>query len=314
MSELLKQMGFTTPFIYAAGVYGFFHYLEKKASEQAKTAISGWLQPRGYDKAAVADAMVEIFDRLYTRPLLGWRAFMRSALFTICMTAVFFYEFGLLSTGNDGNTGLMTLMTGVRQLWAWPILALGVLANVACDYIALFIIRPFLILGKRRPMLASLFAPIAGISIVLAAYYGLSKVVIFAVVQDFVTQSLKTGICEDLIVTGSLKPEGPCADFIVEVASAGALYGRLQRVLRLAAFVVHLWLPLLALSVTFLKSLNYFRLSVGAAQWFLKKGREHPLDAIGSVAAILVFVATAVIQHMDVIAVVLRPVAVWKMP
>jgi hypothetical protein len=63
LSEVLKLMGFTTPFVYAAAVYGLFHYLDKKASGAAKKAISGWLQPKEYDKAAVAAAMVEIFDR-----------------------------------------------------------------------------------------------------------------------------------------------------------------------------------------------------------------------------------------------------------
>jgi len=310
-SEAFKLLGFSTPFIYASATYGLFHYLDSNASEEAKQAISSWLKPLEYRLAAVSEAMVEVFDRLYTRPLLGWRAFMRSALFTICMTAVFVYEFGLLSTGNDSNTSLMTLMTGVRQVWAWPIIVVGLLANVVCDYIALFIIRPFLIFGKRRPILASLLAPIAGISIVLAAYYGVAKAVIFFVVQDFTTQALKTGICEDLIVTSRLE-EGPCAAFVDEVASASALYGRLQRVLRPAAFVVHLWLPLLALCVMFLRSLNYFRFAVGGVQWFLNRGREHPLDAIGTVAAILIFIATAIIQHMAVIAVVFRPVAVSK--
>jgi hypothetical protein len=44
----------------------------------------------------------------------------------------------------------------------------------------------------------------------------------------------------------------------------------------------------------------------------VKRGREHPLDAIGAVAAMLVFVATAVIQYMDVIAVAFRPLAASK--
>jgi hypothetical protein len=68
--------------------------------------------------------------------------------------------------------------------------------------------------------------------------------------------------------------------------------------LLLAAFVVHLWLPLFALSVMLLRVLNYFRRAVGAVQWFLKRGREHPLDAIGSVAASLVLIATVVIQNI----------------
>jgi hypothetical protein len=31
-------------------------------------------------------------------------------------------------------------------------------------------------------------------------------------------------------------------------------------------------------------------------QWFIKRGRDHPLDAIGMVAALIVFIATSVLR------------------
>jgi hypothetical protein len=92
MLEVLKQLGFATPFIYVAGTYGFFHYLDKKASAQAKKAISGWFKPLEYDRATVAAAILELFDRLYTRPLLGWRAVLRSAVFTTIVATIVMYE------------------------------------------------------------------------------------------------------------------------------------------------------------------------------------------------------------------------------
>jgi hypothetical protein len=42
VSEALKLLGFSTPFIYALATYGLFHYLDRKASAKAKQAISGW--------------------------------------------------------------------------------------------------------------------------------------------------------------------------------------------------------------------------------------------------------------------------------
>jgi hypothetical protein len=253
LSEVLKLLGFSTPFVYAAAVYGFFHYLDEKASERAKTAISGWLQPREHNKTAVADAMIEIFDRLYTRPLLGWRAFMRSALFTICMTVVFLYEFGLLSRADKIENQLITLMRGAGHFWALLILAQIVLTNVVCDYVALFIVRRFLVMGRLRPMIASLFAPVAGISIVYAVFYGLGKWFSYEVTEMFVAESLK----EIADSADSLTKEeferliqNPVVqDLIVKVYNTGALFGRLQWVLMPAAFVVHMWLPLFGLCV-----------------------------------------------------------------
>jgi hypothetical protein len=56
-----------------------------------------------------------------------------------------------------------------------------------------------------------------------------------------------------------------------------------------AAFVVHLWLPLFALCIMIVKVFNWFRLAVSKTQWLFRGGKEHPLDAVGYVAAILVF-------------------------
>jgi hypothetical protein len=142
LSEVLKLIGFSTPFVYAAAVYGLFHYLDEKASGPAKKAISAWLQPKEYDKTEVADAVIEIFDRLYTRPLLGWRAFFRSALFTACVSAICLYESGRLS--QEELTGLLK-----SSEFAWIIPTSHLLINTVCDYVALFIIRHFLVIGRR---------------------------------------------------------------------------------------------------------------------------------------------------------------------
>jgi hypothetical protein len=293
LGEVLKLLGFSAPFVYAAAAYGFFHYLDQNASESAKKAISDWLQPREYHKTAIADALIEIFDRLYTRPLLGWRAFMRSSLFTICLTVVFLYEFGLISRGDKFENQLITLLREAGYFWALLIFIQSVLANVVCDYVALFIIRRFLLMGTLRPMIASLLAPVAGISIVYVVFYGLGTWIFsYEITQMFVGESIKE-------VAESLKAEeifeNPAVkDLVVKVFSTGVLVNRLQWVLMPAAFVVHMWLPLFGLCVLLLRGLNYFRLAVGGTQWFLKSGREHPLDAIGYVGAGLAFVVTIV--------------------
>jgi hypothetical protein len=92
--EILKALGFTTPFIYATATYGCFHWLDTKASAAAKRAISGRLSGVEYDDAAVAKAVLEVFDRVYTKPLRSWRAFGRSALITIVLTIITLYELG----------------------------------------------------------------------------------------------------------------------------------------------------------------------------------------------------------------------------
>ena len=77
-SKILSLLGLGAPFLYALTVFLAFNFLDKRASAQAKRAISQWLKSAAYNKAHVADATVEIFDRLYTCPLFGWRAFLRA--------------------------------------------------------------------------------------------------------------------------------------------------------------------------------------------------------------------------------------------
>jgi hypothetical protein len=122
----------------------------------------------------------------------------------------------------------------------------------------------------------------------LAVFYGLGKWVGLEVVEMFVAEHLKAGFPDNPIVK----------EDIAKVFTIGMFVGRLRRVLMPAAFVVHMWLPLFGICVLLLRPLNYFRSAVGAVQWFLKKGQEHPLDAIGNVAAGLVFVVALVIQHI----------------
>jgi hypothetical protein len=92
-AKVLELLGFATPLLYAGATYGFFHWLDKKASGPAKRAISEWLEPREYDRADVQAAVLEIFDRVYTKPLMAWRAFFRSAIITIGASPVLIYNF-----------------------------------------------------------------------------------------------------------------------------------------------------------------------------------------------------------------------------
>ena len=48
------------------------------------------------------------------------------------------------------------------------------------------------------------------------------------------------------------------------------------------AFIIHLWLPLFALSTLIARLVFWIFRAVEKAQWFLKQGDAHPLKAIGS--------------------------------
>src|ERR1700716_3791650 len=89
--DLLRYLSALTPFLYGVAVYRFFHYLDGKASGQAKNAVRTWFTPWNVNHIQVSAAIVEFFDKLYGVPLLSWRGFRRSALFTAIVTVLLFF-------------------------------------------------------------------------------------------------------------------------------------------------------------------------------------------------------------------------------
>jgi hypothetical protein len=104
MEKLLEHLGYATPFIYAAAAYGLFAWLDKEASDDAKAALAGTMNLMDYDKKRIASALVEVFDRLYAYPLLRWRAFFRSMLFTLAVSGFFIFETRASPHPNQSST------------------------------------------------------------------------------------------------------------------------------------------------------------------------------------------------------------------
>jgi hypothetical protein len=227
--------------------------------------ISGWLTPLGYGKDAIGAALLEVFDNLYTRPLFGWRAFLRSALFTIAISTVFLLEFysDLVIPGRSEG------VDSYGSLWRnifFPLLV----TNIISDYASLFVVRRMLIVGRRTPLLALLLSPLMGMVVILSLFY----------VRDFLLDhfSLFTANLRSNIIT-----------WLMSFFSDRIL---MSRNIVLPALLVHLWLRLFAACIVLMKVLDGLLWTTARAQWFLKRGKDHPLDAIGYVAATLVFIGT----------------------
>jgi hypothetical protein len=163
MTKILESLGLGSPLLYAMATYGAFYWLDTQASAQAKAAIVGWLKPLDYDRAAVANAILEVFDRIYSRPLLSIRAFSRSALISMALTVLFILEQqSYLAWGRlfeDGRANV--LYVGIIS---------GFIANILSDYVSLFFVRWSLALKIRSSFLALLLAALIGVFIVLFFY------------------------------------------------------------------------------------------------------------------------------------------------
>jgi hypothetical protein len=278
LTEALKLLGFATPFAYAAAAFGFFHYLDNKVSDEGRAAISSWLQPKEYDKAAVAHAIVEIFDRVYTRPLLGWRAILRSASITFVVVLIFLYEIGWLwklisklhQADADGRFAVQMAT------------AMALATNVTSDYLSLFVVRRWLFIGSTQPFLGLAMGPLVGMCIIYPLFCLRDVGVQWFIMEEKNFYDILGW--HHLVLIGIFYPKS----------------GFWSQLL-FAALAVHLWLALLAFCVVLLKAFNWLRLGVGGAQWFFKDGKDHPLDAIGYVAATVVFAGASALRLAGVI-------------
>jgi hypothetical protein len=267
--ELTKLVpSLAIPGAYGAAAFGLFHWLDKKASGQAKRAISEWLKPLPYDRAAVRAAVVELFDRIYTSPLLSFRAFGRSMLFTLFVAGIFAIGFV-----RDDYIQEWARVTSIFHVFIN--IVPFILSNIVTDYLSLFLIRRWLEIKGGNPLVVVL----VGLSI------GIIGIMLINAVISVLWIQLADGITFYKAIAKYFD--------LAQGALAGMLIG--ERFI-FAAVGVHLWLLLLALGVVLLQFLNFFISATEKTQWFLKQGRNHPLDAIGYVAAVIVFLTTVALQ------------------
>ncbi|MCK1629236.1 hypothetical protein [Bradyrhizobium sp. 162] len=268
MEEILKKLaehfGFAAPFGYAALAYGFFLWLDKEASDEAKAALARTMRFKDYKNEQVASALVEVFDRIYTHPLLRWRAFFRPFLITTLISALYVYE-----TWPKFHA---TEFDEFREL------GFGLVFNLFSDYLSLFVIRPLLIRSGTTPVIGLAVAAVSGIAIVLATN-SFRWLLIWCAGGECPGYDL-FNIVNQVLMPGAMDDQHP-------------LYSVLESLFfTWPALAVFVWLPLFALGILTARLLTPLSWLVGRTQWFLKEGKDHPLKAIGYVATIVVFLCT----------------------
>jgi hypothetical protein len=151
---------------------------------------------------------------------------------------------------------------------------------VLSDYISL-LVRYSLNLAKTKPISASVISPVLGLIVVTIGFSMLYFIGVMTInwispvypkVKEFNMQVIVV-----LVVT-------LLHDLFHKEEFVNLLIANMR-----PAFIIHLWLPLFALSSLFVKLVFWIFRAVEWAQWFLKQGDEHPLKAIGMVATIIVF-------------------------
>jgi hypothetical protein len=266
VKDFFQALGLGTPFIFAAATYGFFLWLDRNASAPASKAISSWLKGQSYSGIDVKGAVISAFDRLYSSPLLGLKAFFRSAVISsiVLFAHNWFMVFVYSSIGEHLSIKRM-LIPEIPDMIFFILIILF-------DYISLFPIRRCLSFAGDRPFLALSLAVVVGGCVVMGAFLTISLAII----------GYNLGIEYIGKISFTQTIESSSLEFVILMFAP--------------VFFIHLWLPLFLIGALGVRVIYLFFSVVNWAQWFLRGGYQRPIRAVGMGAAIFIFAGTAMVR------------------
>jgi hypothetical protein len=272
MEKLFELLGLSTPFLYAAGTYSFFHWLDANASDEAKVSFARVINANRYNKEGISAAIVELFDKVYTYPLLTRRAFVRSSLITIFITGIYVYESHFIE---------------VSLFKTLPLLIIFVFSNILSDFISLFVTRHWLVIAGNRPIFSLIASSLIFLVIIALSYIWRSAFFVILLL------TMRIGAETDVL-----------ADHFGELLAGTFIYFGIILVvsptfsLVIPALIVFLWLPLFGISLSLVRGIVALTPMIRNVQWFLKGGDKHVLIAVGYLAAVIVFLGTLLWRHL----------------
>jgi hypothetical protein len=274
--EFFDLLGLGVPFYLAAATYAVFSWLDNNASDEATQVISSWLHGRSHNKLDLGNLIINAFDRIYTSPLLSFRAFRRSAaISSIIWLLLYFVPWAgrlyALRQYNPIPFDLPMLLQG---------LILSLFNIVLADYVSLLFVRKFLTLARMYPIRAGIASSMVGALVVVVSF------IAFLYIGDII-----------VFFTNTWFREVMNWDIDVVVSALYLAFSNLFIRLMSPALIIHLWLPLFVLSTLAVRLIYWIFRAVEWAQWFLKQGYAHPFKAIGIVATIIVFGSAMLVKE-----------------
>jgi hypothetical protein len=283
--KLFTLLGLGVPFYLAAATYAVFSWLDSNASDEATKVISSWLNGRSHNKPDLGNLIINTFDRIYTSPLLTFRAFRRSAIISAIVWLLVIVGPTILGLVRLRDRVFTTPLYTFIPLAAVLLVYLAVI--VLSDYVSLPFVRRFLQLAQTHPVVASVISSMVGLVVVAISFLllvvGVAATTVLSV-NFIVARFIDVTMGKDLL--------GDIVTAFKDVLGSSTFVGSMR-----PAFIIHLLLPLFALSSLTARLIFLIFRAVEWAQWFLKQGDAHPLKAIGIVATIIVFGSAMVVKE-----------------
>src|ERR1700692_457745 len=263
IDDIAGVLGLVAPIVSATAVYRLFIFLDGKASDAVNEAIIAWINGESYKRLDLRGAVISSFDHLYSTPLFRLKALFRSACFSAIAGAIFL----LFKQVPPGS-------------FAWGYL-IYLLPIAVSDYLSLFVVRKCLGIANANIWITIIVAmSCAFIAIECTTFLFL---LLWTAVAWSSSNVAYSGLFEFVMAMFYFDVIHP-----VEAMKSFA-----------PALLVHLWLPLFLLCGAIKGGLHGLFRMTGFAQWFIKRGNEHPLDAIGITASALVFAGAALLKGIS---------------
>jgi hypothetical protein len=266
LQKIIDVVGLGWPLTYSMAIYGLFWFLDSQASQRSNDAVNNWLGGRTY-KASDAKFVAQFaFDTIYSQRLLSIRAFIRSAIISLTVTILVTYilypmTFEFMRCEECGVSLQFSLQ---------------ILTNILADYIALLVIMK-LLKSSLEPHVALFLAPPIGLAAVIAMYTAV----------DVVRFSFQTNSFAPVYFAQG-------AGWWIDRLLSGTISSKLA--ILAGAIAVYFWLPAMAVSALFLRTLNILRQQIRFAQPYIAQGSENPLRILGLAVGSFTFVLGLILQ------------------
>lgn len=271
MNTLLRLLGLGAPFVVAGAIYSLFRFLDNKASKAAKQAVASWIKGEKYKQLDLTAAIAGSFDNLYDAPLFRPKAFLRSVILSVCALGIYYvlrrstHEFFQVSPQN-----------------LWKNVSLLMVPIILADYASLFLVREALGFSKTSAWLSVLLAITSALVVLEALMVVFATAVVAIVGPTLDHRTMVEHLSEFFQCCGR-------NIFSNEISIQASV----------PALIVYAWLPLLLIGALINSGIAAFFKAVGFAQWFIKRGNQHPFEAIGITTSAIAFIAAAVWQVLS---------------
>jgi hypothetical protein len=263
--------------------YTFFDWFDRfEVGANKKLAIAAWIKRRPYKQLDIRSLIIDWFDRLYGYPLTSIKGFLRASLVTIVAWAGYL----CFVAANTSPGPRVAFFTDQMFFITFPFVLGG---WIVCDYISFILVRKYLAKAFDKLIPSLILAFLISIFVIYCSY------VVIHWIAFIIVPATYFGVGGSVIYSTLFRVH---TLFRVswDVIRLFLAFPYAQFRMIEPALWVHIWLLLFALGAVGSRLVYWAFQAIEGTQWLI--GDQHPVRAIGLVAAVLIFAVSLTWPHL----------------